>query len=140
MFSTLIGSTILTCLLVAPALIIHFVWYKPHPTAHRRYVKDNIEAWFFWIAANLLISWYLALIVDLAPIFVRGVIALFWGHVSENVKNKIELYNSVKNAIKPLFYAISAWVSWIILFENIYNLYDANNNANSAAQYTNRVS
>lgn len=101
---------------------------------------DNLEAWLFWIASNLLISWYLALIVDLAPIFARVVIAVFWGHVSESVKNKIEMYNIVKNAFKPLLYAISIWVSWIILFENIYHLYDSNNTANSVASYTPRVS
>lgn len=140
MFSTLIGSTLLAGLIVTPALIVHFFWYKPHPTSHRRYVMDNLEAWLFWIASNLLISWYLALIVDLAPIFARVVIAVFWGHVSESVKNKIEMYNIVKNAFKPLLYAISIWVSWIILFENIYHLYDSNNTANSVASYTPRVS
>lgn len=134
------GSTILSGILITPALLVHFYWYKPHPDSHRLYVKDNLEAWLFWIAANLTISWHLALAIDVAPIIVRYVISAFWGHVSESVKTRTELYNSVKNTIKPLFYAASVWVSWVIIFANIYGLYDMDESANSRAQYTIRVS
>ena len=70
-FGSLVGSTLLSGLLITPALLVHFLWFKPHPTEHRRYVKDNLEAWLFWIAANLTISWYLALCIDIFPIIVR---------------------------------------------------------------------
>ena len=72
-------------ILITPPLLVHFYWYKPHPTEHRRYVKDNLEAWLFWAAANLTISWYLALVIDILPIAVRYLIAVAWGHVSETV-------------------------------------------------------
>lgn len=139
-FGSLLGSAILSGVLITPAILVHFLWYKPHPDEHRTYVKDNLEAWLFWAAANLTISWYLALIIDVVPVFVRYLISAFWGHVSEGVKTKTELYNSVKDTIKPLFYAASMWASWVIIFENIYHLYDLDDKTKSRAQYTNRVS
>ena len=139
-FGSLVGSTLLSAILVAPALLVHFLWFKPHPTEHRRYVKDNLEAWLFWLAANLTISWYLALCVDVFPILLRFLISAFWGHVSETVKTRIELYNSVKDTIKPVFYAASGWVSWIIVFANISHLRDMDDPSKSRAQYTVRVS
>ena len=139
-FGSLIGSTLLSGLLIMPPLLVHFFWYKPHPTEHRRFVKDNLEAWFFWAAANLTISWYLALSIDVLPIAARFLISAFWGHVSESVKTRIELYNSVKDTVKPLFYAASAWVSWIIIFVNIFHLRDMDDPDNSRAHYTVRVS
>ena len=82
LFSTLIGSTFLAGLLVTPALLIHFYWYKKDPSDDRRYVKDNVQAWLFWAAAKVSISWGLALIVDIVPAVIRFVIGLVWGHVS----------------------------------------------------------
>ena len=140
MFGSLVGSTLLSGFIIAPALLFHFYWYKPHPDEHRRYVKDNVEAWLFWAGANLTISWYLALIIDIIPIVARYLIAMVWGHISEEFKSKLELYNSVKNTIKPVFYAASAWASWVIIFTQIYKLYDMNNPDESRAQYTTRVS
>lgn len=139
MFSSLIGSILLAGLLVTGPVLIHFYWYKPNPTPHRRYVLDNVEAWLFWAAANLLVSWWLALLINLAPVVALSGISLGWGHVSESVKNGSELYNSVKGTIKPPFYAASGWVSWIIIFESIYNLYDGNDESQSYASYTPRV-
>ncbi|KAI0637907.1 Mechanosensitive ion channel-domain-containing protein [Trametes polyzona] len=139
LFSTLIGSTILSGLIIAPALLVHFFWYKPHPDDHRRYVKDNVEAWLFWAAANVSISWGLGLIVDIIPAIIRWFIALTWGHVSELIKSRLELYNSVKDTIKPALYAASCWVSWVILFANIFKLYDMDDEDNSRASYTPRV-
>ncbi|CAL1701610.1 unnamed protein product [Somion occarium] len=139
LFSSLIGSTFLSGVIITPALLIHFFWYKPHPTDHRKYVKDNVQAWLFWAAANITISWYLALLVDLFPTFVGYFVSLAWGHVSEAIKGKLELYNSVKDNIKPLFYAASAWVSWVILFASIYNLYNTDDEDSSRASYTPRV-
>ncbi|PIL36859.1 transporter [Ganoderma sinense ZZ0214-1] len=138
LFSTLIGSTILSGLIITPALLLHFFWYKPHPTDHRKFVKDNVEAWLFWAAANVSISWGLALIVDIIPVVIRITISIAWGHVSEVVKSRLELYNSVKGPIKPVLYAASGWVSWVILFNNIFKLYDINE-AQSRAPYTARV-
>jgi hypothetical protein len=101
-------------------------------------VDINIEAWLFWAAANVVISWGLAMIVDIVPAIIRFVIAVSWGHVSESLKSKLELYASIKDTIKPLLYAASAWLSWIILFQNIFNLYHSGNQ--SYAPYTDRVS
>lgn len=120
-------------------MIVHFYWYKPDPNEHREYVKDNVEAWLFWAAANLTISWYLALLVDIVPIVVNYTLAIVWGDVSEDVKTKTELYNSVKDTVKPVFYAASAWVSWVIIFSGIYHLYDMDDSTKSRAQYTGRV-
>jgi len=139
LFSSLIGSTLMAGVLVTPALLVHFYWYKPHPTPHRHYININIEAWLFWAAANLLISWYLAMIIDIIPAVARFIISVSWGHVSEFIKSRIEMYESVKGTIKPVLYAASGWVSWIILFANIFDLYDAGEPQNSAASYTPRV-
>jgi hypothetical protein len=78
------------------------------------------------------------MIVDIIPVIVWFLISIGWGHVSEYVKNRIELYDSVKDTIKPLLYAGSAWLSWIILFENIFELYKSGDGA-SPAPYTDRV-
>ncbi|KAJ7124777.1 Mechanosensitive ion channel-domain-containing protein [Mycena crocata] len=123
LFSSLIGSTFLAAVLVTPGVILYFFWYKPDKSAFRHKVTLNVQAWLFWAAANLLISWYLAVIIDIVPSIVRFLISASWGHVSEMIKTRIEMYNSVKNTIKPLFYAASAWVSWVIIFGQIFDLY-----------------
>ncbi|KAJ7229071.1 Mechanosensitive ion channel-domain-containing protein [Mycena pura] len=123
LFSTLIGSTFLAAVLVAPGVLLHFYYYKPHPTALRHKVTLNVQAWLFWAAANLLISWYLAVVVDIVPSLVRFLISASWGHVSETIKSRIEMYNSIKNTIKPVLYAASCWVSWVIIFGHIFQLY-----------------
>jgi hypothetical protein len=139
LFSSLIGSTFLAAVLATPAILVHFFWYKPNPTDYRHYVDINIEAWLFWAAANVVISWALALAVDIVPAIIRIMIVVSWGHVSEAVKTKFELYASIKDTIKPLFYAASAWLSWIILFQNIFGLYEPSE-TQSYAPYTDRVS
>jgi hypothetical protein len=125
--------------LVTPGILVHFYWYKPHPTDHRRWIDKNLQAWTFWAAANLLISWYLALIVDLVPIVLVFIVSGAWGHVSERVKSRVELYNSVKDTIKPLFYGACGWASWTVIFDNIYHLYDASAGVQSPAPYLDRV-
>lgn len=50
------------------------------------------------------------------------------------------MYDSVKNTAKPVFYAASAWASWAIIFGNIYDLYNNEDNSLSRAHYTNRLS
>ncbi|KAF7301275.1 EF-hand domain-containing protein [Mycena indigotica] len=122
LFSSLLGSTFLAGVLVAPALILHFYWYRPHKDAFRHKVTVNVEAWLFWAAANLLISWYLAFIIDVVPTFIRFLISVSWGHVSETIKSRIEMYNAVKNTFKPVFYAASCWVSWVIIFDHIFHM------------------
>jgi small-conductance mechanosensitive channel len=138
LFSSLVGSTFLAAVLITPALLVHFFWYKPHPTDYRHFVDINIEAWLFWAAANVVISWGLAMIIDIIPAIIRVAIAVTWGHVSETVRTKLELYASIKDTIKPLFYAASAWLSWNILFQNIFMLNDSSN-AQNYARYTDRV-
>ncbi|KIJ70434.1 hypothetical protein HYDPIDRAFT_105154 [Hydnomerulius pinastri MD-312] len=139
LFSSLIGSTFLAGILVTPALLVHFFWYKPHPTDHRHYVDRNVEAWLFWAAANVVISWGLAMIVDVIPAIIRILISISWGHVSEEFKTHIELYDSIKDTFKPVLYAASAWLSWIILFQNIFDLYNTDTSVTSYAAYTDRV-
>ncbi|KAG1715974.1 hypothetical protein ID866_1198 [Astraeus odoratus] len=133
-------SAFLAGVLVTPALLVQFFWYKPHPTDYRRYVAQNVEAWLFWAAANVVISWGLAMIVDIIPVIMRMLISMSWGHVSEEVKTRIELYNSVKDTFKPVLYAASAWLSWIILFQNIFHLHNTSPDVQSYAAYTDRVS
>lgn len=139
LFSTLLGSIFLAALLVVPPILLIFFWYKPHPTSHRHYVVQNVSAWLFWAAANLLVSWFLGFIVDLVPSVFTLFISISWGHVSETVKSRVEMYNSVKETLKPLLYAASGWVSWVILFEYIYDLYNPDDESASKASYTPRV-
>ncbi|KAK7061385.1 EF-hand domain-containing protein, partial [Favolaschia claudopus] len=123
LFSSLIGSTFLAGVIVTPAILLYFFWYKPTRTEHRHKVVLNVQAWLFWAAANLLVSWYLAVAIDIIPSIFRFMLSIAWGHVSEAIKTRIEMYNSVKNTIKPIFYAASGWVSWVIIFGHIYKLY-----------------
>ncbi|PFH52860.1 hypothetical protein AMATHDRAFT_139083 [Amanita thiersii Skay4041] len=139
LFSSLIGSTFLSALLVAPGILVHFFWYRENPTEHRKYVKDNVQSWLFWAAANLLISWYLGLFVNLVPFVIRSFISAFWGHVSESVKTRLELYTSVKDTFKPVLYAASGWISWAIIFGGVYDLYDQSDPTNSRAPYLYRI-
>ncbi|KAJ7579082.1 Mechanosensitive ion channel-domain-containing protein [Mycena floridula] len=139
LFSSLVGSTLLAGVLVTPAILIHFYWYLKHPSDHRLYVKQTVQAWLFWAAANLVISWYLALMVDIIPAVVRFAVGLSWGHTSESLKTRLELFNSVKDTFKPLLYGASAWVSWVIVFANIFELVDLDQPSLSRAQYNNRV-
>ncbi|KAJ4472105.1 Mechanosensitive ion channel-domain-containing protein [Lentinula aciculospora] len=139
LFSSLLGSTLFAGILVTPGILIHFYWYNDNPTSHRKYVEQNVQAWLFWAAANLLLSWYLAVIVDLVPTLATFIIAAAWGHVSEVFKSRVELYNSVKNTFKPVLYAASAWASWVIIFGHIFNLYDTVDTSQSRAGYTQRL-
>jgi hypothetical protein len=66
-------------------------------------------------------------------------VAVVWGHVSERIKTRIELFNSIKDTLKPLLYAASGWASWVIIFSNIYHLYNADDPSQSRAKYTIRV-
>lgn len=74
--STLIGSTILSGLIAAVPIIMHFYYLKPHRNPHREYVTDNVSAWLFWLAANILISWYLAMIINIIPAIVTWFVDL----------------------------------------------------------------
>ncbi|KAJ3514312.1 hypothetical protein NMY22_g14780 [Coprinellus aureogranulatus] len=139
LFTTLIGSTLLSCIIVTPPLIVHFVWFKANPNDHRRYVDKNVQAWMFWVAANVTISWFLALIVDVVPIFIQYFLVATWGHVSEAVKSRLEMYNSVKDTGKPAIYAASGIASWVIIFDHIYHLHTLDDEVTSAAAYTDRV-
>lgn len=126
-------------LLITTPILLHFYWYKKNPTEKRRYALNNIEAWLFWAAANLIVSWWLALIVDLVPVVFLTLISIGWGHISEGVKGSIELFNGIKDTVKPIFYAASMWVSWVIIFESIFKLYNDGDPDASKAAYTQRV-
>lgn len=125
--------------LITGPILLRFYWYKEKPTDERRYILNNIEAWLFWAAANLIVSWWLALIIDLVPVIFLTLISIGWGHISEGVKDSVELFNGIKNTIKPILYASSMWVSWVIIFQGIFKLYDGGNPQASRAAYTERV-
>lgn len=129
-------------LFVAAALLVHFFYYENSgdSKSSRRYTTQNIEAWMFWAASNLVVSWFLAFIINIVPSVFTWIIFIAWGQISESMKTRVELYNSMKGAIKPVFYAASSWLSWVILFSGIYKLYDTNDPDSSQAQYTIRVS
>ena len=137
--TSLIGSVVLAGLIVTPALIVHFHWYNANPTPSRLFIKDNVEAWLFWAAANLIISWFLAMVIDIIPVLIRFFLSISWGHVSEHVKTRIEIYDSVKNTAKPAFYAGTAYASWVIIFAGIYKLYNSSDPKSSRAGYTLRM-
>jgi hypothetical protein len=139
LFSSLIGSMLLAGLLITAPILLHFYWYKKNPTEGRRYTLNNVEAWLFWAAANLIVSWWLALLIDLIPVVFLTSISIGWGHISEGVKDSVELFNGIKNTIKPIFYAASMWVSWVIIFQGVYKLYNNGNPQASKAAYTLRV-
>ncbi|KAH8118525.1 Mechanosensitive ion channel-domain-containing protein [Phellopilus nigrolimitatus] len=142
LLSTLIGTVITAGVIVAAAVLVR-VFYLGRSSSNdndrRRYVTQNIEAWLYWAAAQLLISWFLALIINIIPGAVTWVVFIVWGHISESMKSRVELYNSIKGTIKPVFYAASSWLSWYILFVHIFDLYDPDNEASSRASYTPRV-
>ncbi|KIJ56591.1 hypothetical protein M422DRAFT_149686 [Sphaerobolus stellatus SS14] len=137
--STLVGSTVLSCVIAAVPIILHFYYYKPHPTEARRYVTDNVAAWLYWTAANILISWYLALIVDIIPGICNILILAIWGDINENIRSRVELYNSAKDKFKPVLYGASGWLSWVIIFDGIFKLHDHDDETKSRASYTPRV-
>jgi hypothetical protein len=139
-FSTLIGSTITAGLLAAAPIILRIYYLKPHRTEHRAYVTDTVSAWLFWAAANVLVSWYIAVLIDLIPHIVAFAVDTVWGTVSEQLKSRIETYNATKGWIKPPFYAATAWVAWFILFAKIFKLYDPSDEDASVASYTPVVS
>ncbi|KAF9055376.1 hypothetical protein BDZ89DRAFT_18077 [Hymenopellis radicata] len=136
LFTSLVGSTFLAAVLVAVGIVIHLDW---DDTSTEHLKKLNIEAWLFWTAANVVISWYLALLVDLVPIIVRYFIMATWGHVSEAVKTRLEFYAMAKNNFKPVLYAANCWASWVIIFGHIYDLYNPGNSNDSRSPYTKRV-
>ena len=129
-------------LFVAAALLVHFFYYENSGDSKsgRRYTTQNIEAWMFWAASNLVVSWCLAFIINIVPSVFTWTVFIAWGQISESMKTRVELYNSMKGAIKPVLYAASSWLSWVILFSGIYKLYNANDPDSSQAQYTIRVS
>lgn len=139
--STLIGSVITASIFVAAALLVHFFYYEKSgdAKASRQYTTQNIEAWLFWAASNLVVSWFLAFLINLVPAVFTWIIFIAWGQISESMKSRVALYNSMKGSIKPVFYGASAWLSWTILFSDIYKLYNSDDPNSSKAHYTVRV-
>lgn len=133
------GSTLLSALFSSIPIFLHFFYLKPHPTNHRHYIADNVSAWFVWLAANTLMTWYLAAIVDVIPLVLPFMIYVVWGVISEGVISRIEIYNAIKGRFKPVLYAAFAWGSWVIIFAGIYGLYNHREPNNSFAGYTRRV-
>lgn len=101
--------------------------------------QDNIGAWFYFFAFNVLVSWYLAVLLDLLPLAVIALVRAVWGSVTEKMKIHVETYGVVKGWIKPIFYAASIWGSWAVIFQQIYNLHSTTDDVPSRAPYTRRV-
>jgi len=80
------------------------------------------------------------MLIDIAPIFVRLIVAALLGHVSERTKSRLEVYDSVKDTAKPAFYAGGAYASWVVVFGGVFGLYDGSEEGRSRAGYTVRVS
>jgi hypothetical protein len=139
LLSTLIGSTILTGLLVTAPILLKVFWLDPQWSEHRHFVWEQVTAWVVWAAANIMLSWYFAFFVDIAPIIASSVVEVVWGELSEYVKSRVQLYNSAKHAIKPMLYGGTGLASWVIIFHNIYGLYDPSNESASRASYAPRA-
>lgn len=120
-------------------IILHFYYYRPDPTERRKYIADNVSAWLYWTAANILLSWYLAMIVDIMPGLANLLIIGLWGDLNETLRSRVELYNAAKDKFKPVLYGASCWVSWEIIFDGIFNLYEHADGSQSRASYTPRV-
>ena len=86
----MIGSTLLAGVVITVPLVLRFYYLIPYRTERRQYVTDNVSAWLYWAAANVLLSWYLAMIVDVVPIISNLVIDLVWGEINEGVRSRLE--------------------------------------------------
>ncbi|KAL7413540.1 hypothetical protein BDY24DRAFT_434761 [Mrakia frigida] len=139
LFSSLAGSTFLSACLVSIPVAVYFLYEKPDPTERRKYVSDNIGAWFYFAAFNMLVSWYLAVAVDLIPAVATMFVHIFWGEVQESMKTHVETFGIMKSWIKPILYAASFWGSWAVLFGSIYDLYDSSDEGASRAAYAPRM-
>lgn len=140
---TFLGNLIISIILIFPVLGMSF-GYRPgasdqSPDAqHRRYVADNVDAWFIWASFNLHLSWWLHAMIALFPRLITGGIRLVWGSVSQQVNTVAEGYNALRPAINPIFYAAAGWASWVIIFSHIFNLFNANDPSNCRASYMSR--
>ena len=92
------GSTLPAGVIVAIPLILHFYYLVPDPTQHRQTSLTTSPP------GCILLSWYLAMIVDIIPVFCEMVIDLAWGEVTETIWSRIKLYNAVKDDIKPVLH------------------------------------
>ncbi|KZS97573.1 hypothetical protein SISNIDRAFT_405172 [Sistotremastrum niveocremeum HHB9708] len=137
--STLIGSTLLAGLLVAAPILLKFLWLDKHDSENNHFIWEQVCAWVFWVAANLILSWYFAFLVDIFPVLAKLIVQIVWGEVSEMIKSRLEFYHSAKNSLKPMIYGATAWASWVIIFDSIYHLYDHANEDDSRARYTPRA-
>lgn len=143
--TTFLGNFIISASLAVPVIVIQFV-YRPDSddtsadAEHKRYVADNIQAWFIWAAFNLHVEWWIHLLVELFPRFVLSLVKLFWGGVNQKALGAAEYFNAIKNYLKPIFYAALSWGSWAIIFNSIYNLYTRTNpQTESRAKYLYRI-
>lgn len=116
-----------------------FLWLDKHDSENNHFIWEQVCAWVFWVAANLILSWYFAFLVDIFPVLAKLIVQIVWGEVSEMIKSRLEFYHSAKNSLKPMIYGATAWASWVIIFDSIYHLYDHANEDDSRARYTPRA-
>ncbi|EGG04448.1 uncharacterized protein MELLADRAFT_117083 [Melampsora larici-populina 98AG31] len=109
LITTFIGNIFICLALIVPPLVLGFGGYLQHgdseSAAHSRYVHDNVAAWMYWASYNLLCSWALYLLVELAPKVLIMLVNIIWGDVHENIKSKVETFHAAKAWFKNILYA-----------------------------------
>ncbi|KAK0528798.1 hypothetical protein OC842_004440 [Tilletia horrida] len=151
--TTFLGNFIISCTLIVPVLVMQF-YYRKHlpdyvasdsPEANARrnrqdFIADNVQAAFIWAAFNLHMMWWLHIGVELFPRVVLFIVRGVWGTASQRLLGLAEFYASIKQFIKPVFYAAMSWGSWAIIYgPNLYDLYNNSDTKASRATYAPRL-
>ncbi|KAH9813280.1 Mechanosensitive ion channel-domain-containing protein [Melampsora americana] len=143
LITTFIGNIFICLALIVPPLFLGYGGYLQHgdseSAAHSRYVHDNVAAWMYWASYNLLCSWALYLLVELAPKVFIMLVNIIWGDVHENIKSKVEIFHTAKQWLKNILYAAMLWGSWVIIFNGIFGLHSPSETEKSKAEYTDVV-
>ncbi|KAE8266676.1 hypothetical protein A4X09_0g5671 [Tilletia walkeri] len=151
--TTFLGNLIISCILIVPVLVMQF-YYRKHLPAyvpsdspeantrrnHQDFIADNVQAAFVWAAFNLHMMWWLHIGVELFPRMILSLVRGIWGSASQRLLGLAEFYASIKQFIKPVFYAAMSWGSWAIIYGTpLYDLYNNGNTSASRASYTPRL-
>ncbi|OAV99069.1 hypothetical protein PTTG_02396 [Puccinia triticina 1-1 BBBD Race 1] len=152
LITTFIGNILLSLLCIIPPLVLRFTGYYQSgdsPEAHNtRFIYDNVAAWLFWAAYNILASWVLSFLTELIPrphssccvhqaiVLLVGVV---WGDVNETIKGRVETFHTAKPWIKVIFYSAMCWGSWEVIFNGIYHLYALTDTGHYRAPYTETI-
>jgi hypothetical protein len=76
---TFLGNMIAIILLITPALVVQFLVKRETDDEHLKFVCDNIQAWCYWIAFNLIAKWIIHAAFEIIPRYGRLYVKLcFW--------------------------------------------------------------